>query len=154
LYSFTFGADGGYPIAGLTYAGGYLYGATIYGGNTACAILTGIGCGTIFKVNASTGAETTLYTFSGGADGASARATLLYSGGNLYGATEFGGVSLGGTVFKVNATTGALQTLQAFGAGSAGNTPLSALLHVGKLLYGATTFGGSFNTGTVFSLVP
>ena len=57
--------------------------------------------GTVFKLD-TTGTETVLHSFTGGADGA-----ILYGGlvrdkaGNLYGTTSNGGASGVGTVFKI-----------------------------------------------------
>jgi uncharacterized repeat protein (TIGR03803 family) len=93
LYSFTGGADGAHPEAGLlrdTF--GSLFGTT-YGGGAP-------GYGTVFKVD-STGRETVLYRFPPAA-GMVPRAGLIRdAGGNLYGTTSVGGVA-GGTVFKVS----------------------------------------------------
>src|ERR1700722_7282864 len=56
LYSFTGGADGGDPFAGLILdRAGNLYGTTGYGGifNSSCAA----GCGTVFRVDPTKGKE-------------------------------------------------------------------------------------------------
>ena len=86
LYSFAGGSDGANPVAGLVRdAVGNLYGTTNLGGAT--------GNGTVFKVD-STGNETVLYSFTGGSDGASPKAGLVFDAtGNLYGTTPSGGVS-------------------------------------------------------------
>src|ERR1017187_4579276 len=84
LYSFTGGNDGGNPQAGLVQGSdGNLYGTT-YGGGTN-------GDGTVFKI--STGrAYTSLYSFTGGNDGANPWAGLVQGrDGNFYGTTERGG---------------------------------------------------------------
>ena len=47
LHTFTGGADGGDPVAALTYNDGAFYGTTTYGGNRGC--YDGDGCGTVFK---------------------------------------------------------------------------------------------------------
>ena len=52
LYTFTGGADGGYPTSDLIMDGeGSLYGTTVYGGiaGSGCWSL-GSGCGTVFKL--------------------------------------------------------------------------------------------------------
>jgi uncharacterized repeat protein (TIGR03803 family) len=60
--------------------------------------------GVVFKLD-TTGTETVLYSFTGGADGAEPYAGLLRdSAGNLYGTTVFGGASNWGVVFKLNKT--------------------------------------------------
>ncbi len=91
LYSFTGGADGVYPVAGvIADSAGNLYGTTQYGGGVSCF---GGGCGTVFKLD-KTGKETVLYSFTGGADGAAPVAGLVRdAAGNLYGTAYFGGDS-------------------------------------------------------------
>ena len=62
LYSFSGGADGAYPMAGLvTDKRGNLYGTTAYGGS--------FGHGTVFKLDPS-GNETVLHSFTNTPDGA------------------------------------------------------------------------------------
>src|ERR1700728_377062 len=69
LYSFTGGSDGGYPYAGVTRdSSGNLYGTTSYGGTAYY--------GVVFKVNTA-GQETVLYSFAGGANGASPYAGVV-----------------------------------------------------------------------------
>src|SRR6266568_2687315 len=101
LHSFTGGADGANPVAGLVRdKEGNLYGTTVQGGNLSCNAAPS-GCGVVFKID-TTGTETVLHSFTGGADGA-----ILYGGlvrdkaGNLYGTTSNGGASGVGTVFKI-----------------------------------------------------
>jgi len=115
LYSSFSGSRGAYPVAGLIMdASGALYGTTIEAGNTSCR--APYGCGTVFKLvpPSSAGgawAETVLYSFIGGSDGAAPSASLiLEASGALYGTTENGGNtschrSYGcGTVFKLAAS--------------------------------------------------
>jgi uncharacterized repeat protein (TIGR03803 family) len=60
LHSFTGGADGGYPYAGVIRdSAGNLYGTTISGGAA--------NKGVVYKLD-SAGQETVLYSFSGGAN--------------------------------------------------------------------------------------
>ena len=79
--------------------------------------------GTVFKISA-TGALTTLYSFTGGKDGANPYAGLVQgSDGNFYGTTVRGGTNNNaGTVFKISAT-GALTTLYSFTGGKDGGSP-------------------------------
>ena len=86
LYNFGSGTDGTLPVAGvIADTAGNLYGTTQYGGTS--------NLGTVFKLD-KTGKETVLYSFTGGADGASPVAGLVRdAAGNLYGTAYFGGDS-------------------------------------------------------------
>ena len=85
-------------VRGLIYHRGVLYGTTFFGGGSGCNFR---GCGTIFKVDAS-GAESVVYSFKGGRDGANPSTGLIALEGALYGTTSSGGGSSDdGTVFKV-----------------------------------------------------
>ncbi|HTA22549.1 MAG TPA: choice-of-anchor tandem repeat GloVer-containing protein [Terriglobales bacterium] len=93
LYSFTGGADGSQPEAGvLEDAAGNLYGTTVYGGVSSF--------GTVFKLD-QLGNETVLHSFEGGSDGQYPHAPLVQDAkGNLYGTTSEGGATYG-TIFKI-----------------------------------------------------
>jgi uncharacterized repeat protein (TIGR03803 family) len=93
LYSFTGGADGGYPQANLLYTGGVLYGTAYTGGIPACGFLSGFteGCGVVFELKPRAGGkwkESVLYSFAGGNDGGLSSAPLIIKGGVLYGTTS------------------------------------------------------------------
>jgi uncharacterized repeat protein (TIGR03803 family) len=148
LYSFTgAGEDGAYPGAGLLRnAAGTLYGTTTEGGGSSDG-------GTVFKLDA-TGAETILYSFTGGKDGGfpSYGPLIQDAAGNLYGTTVAGGASGNGTVFKLN-KTGQETVLHSFSGGAKGGHPLAGLTRdVKGNLYGTTGLGGASGRGTVFRL--
>ncbi len=112
-------------------------------------------------VTQSTRAETltTLYTFSGGVDGAYPQAGLvLDTQGNLYG-TAYGGGSVSctggcGLVFEIT-PTGSEKVLHSFLGGADGANPGAALIRDSQgNLYGTTYYGGSYGYGTVFELTP
>ncbi len=87
LYAFTGGADGAHPRGTLAIdTKGNIYGATSDGGKGKP------GDGVIFEVNDTTGAETVIHTFAGGADGANPFGGVVKDVfGNLYGTTVYGG---------------------------------------------------------------
>jgi uncharacterized repeat protein (TIGR03803 family) len=60
LHAFAGGADGAFPLTTLIDVNGTLYGTTYNGGGTGC---DGSGCGTVFAVSRTTGAETIVYAF-------------------------------------------------------------------------------------------
>ncbi len=71
LYSFTGGADGDEPLAGLIRdPAGNLYGTTTFGGTPCPPVVEGQppSCGVVFRLDAA-GKYTVLYRFTGGADG-------------------------------------------------------------------------------------
>jgi|HubBroStandDraft_5_1064220.scaffolds.fasta_scaffold04463_4 uncharacterized repeat protein (TIGR03803 family) len=90
------GPDGVEPEGTLTMdRAGNLYGTTTFGG---------AGYGTVFKLSrAGTGwILSTLYTFTGGADGASPTGAVVFGpDGSLYGTTDGGGANSAGTVFNL-----------------------------------------------------
>ena len=145
------GIDGANPSAGLTYLGRLFYGTTFNGGTGG----DGAGFGTVFSLNPATGAERAIHSFAYLNDGNNPTSNLIAAGGELYGATEFGGMG-GGTIFAVNKATGAEHLAISFsGIGPVnGNKPLSALIGVGGMLYGAAYGGGASGCGLVFALNP
>ena len=152
LVSFD-GTNGGNPTGGLVQAtDGNLYGTTS-GGNPA-------DYGTVFKITPS-GALTTLYIFTHGADGGDPEAGLVQgTDGNFYGTTYGGGVGgncyggIGcGTVFKIT-PAGTLTTLYNFTGGSDGGNLRAGLIQGGDgNFYGTTPGdGGGGGDGTVFKI--
>jgi uncharacterized repeat protein (TIGR03803 family) len=161
LHSFTGGADGAYPYAGVILdSAGNLYGTTANGG-----LGTGYnGAGVVYKVDPA-GHETVLYSFTGGADGGYPEAgVILDSAGNLYGTTVNGGIAGLGVVYKVD-TAGHETVLHSFTGGADGAYPHAGVIRdsAGNL-YGTTAGGGitgpcagspfSIGCGVVYKLNP
>jgi len=106
------------------------------------------------------GAETVLYFFSGGADGADPNGVIQASDGNLYGTAAYGGVTgtaCGGggcgVAFRMT-LAGAETVLYPFKGGTDGMTPVSLIQGSGGSFYGTTVYGGALSNGTVFSITP
>src|ERR1035438_8921410 len=155
LYSFTGGTDGSVP-AGALYQGddGNFYGTT--SGNNGQN-----GSGTIFRFKPGTGTTgtlTTLYTFTGAADGGVPLAGLVEdSNGNFWGTTSVDGTGSAGTVFMINADH-ELTTVYPFCSSpncTDGSTPADALI-VGPdgNFYGTAANGGTSGFGTAFRITP
>jgi uncharacterized repeat protein (TIGR03803 family) len=93
IYSFP--SDLGIRVNGpVVMLNGVLYGTAVQYGPPP-------GPGFIFAVNIATGTETTLYTFTGGADGGTPLAGLTLLNGKLYGTTSVGGADQHGTAFTI-----------------------------------------------------
>jgi uncharacterized repeat protein (TIGR03803 family) len=161
IYNFSKqGLDGTTPHGDLTVdPNGNLYGTALSGGTS--------NQGTVYKVvPAADGISpatsyTTLYSFTGGADGSFPAAGVILDGqGNIYGTASQDGAALGGTVFKLTPPAGGQTawtetTLWSFGAGTDGRTPDSDLVFGPHgALFGTTNTGGSSGLGTVFELLP
>jgi uncharacterized repeat protein (TIGR03803 family) len=149
---------GGSPDGGLVNDGAGNFWGTTSGG----------GAGTIFKVNATSGAITTLVDFaqstssSNNERGARPEAEMVSDGaGNLWGTTAGGGTGGQGTVYKINVSTGLITTIADFdgnidnspGDNYRGGEPEAGLASDGEgNLWGTTTSGGFSQNGTVFEV--
>ena len=163
LYSFGAGhSDGVFPwTSGVINVKGALYGTTQSGGRgTGCPAGSYGGCGTVYKVTTS-GRETVLHSFNGGTDGANPYASLIAVNGTLYGTTNAGGSSCGGsfgcgTVFDIT-RSGKETVLYRFMGGKDGAFP-NGLINVNGTLYGTTYSGGGRGCeyhqgcGTIFEI--
>ncbi len=152
--------DGFNPSAPLVQGSdGYFYGTTYSGGTN--------NLGTVFKISTS-GALTSLYSFTGFYDGARPAAGLVQgSDGYLYGTCEYGGESTGvylpngaGTVFKIS-TNGTITILYEFPItgdyyAPAGANPQAALVQGSDGYFYGTTYLGGYSShtgnGTVFKI--
>ena len=86
-------------------------------------------------------------------DGATSYAALTLAGSTLYGTTAGGGSHGGGTLFSINSDGTHYTILYNFGATPRdGFNPEAALTLVGSTLYGTTTYGGFYGSGTVFAI--
>lgn len=145
LYSFSGGADGSEPEAGLIQGcDGYFYGTT-YGGGTN-------GLGTVFRIS-STGILTSLYSFVGANGGTLPQAGLFQGNdGNFYGTTSSGGTNGDGTIFQIS-PSGSFTCLYSFTGSTDGSMPNSSLIQGNDgYLYGTTPKGGTNTYGTVFKI--
>ena len=142
----------GRRLSGLVQAGdGNYYGTTEYGGT--------LNQGTVFQLTAG-GVLTTLYSFTGGNDGANPLAGLaLGPDSSLYGTTSSGAdmsqdFSGAGTVFRIT-TNGTFSTVYSFTGGNDGDTPSAGLvLGPDGNFYGTTEFGGADGYGCIFKISP
>jgi uncharacterized repeat protein (TIGR03803 family) len=155
LYAFTGGADGGLPQSWLIQGSdGNFYGTTSQGGanNTGTVFRMSLGVTNIVGT-VTNFPVTTLYSFTGGVDGATPAAGLFEgSDGNFYGMTTRGGINDTGTVFQIT-SAGTLTTLHGFTGGADGGYPLGGLIQgLDGNFYGTTSEGGANHTGTVFQI--
>lgn len=145
LHDFTGGLDGGYPNGGVIRdSNGNLYGTATVGG-------TGF-AGVVYRLD-TTGRETVLHNFTGGADGAQPYSHPIGdSAGNLYGTTPVGGSGNAGVIYKISAK-GHLTVLYSFSGGVDGYYPQAGLIRdqAGNL-YGTANYGGTLGMGVVYRL--
>ena len=163
--------DGTSPRAGLTYAGaqnGALYDGTspLFGAARGGANNSGVG-GVVYALKSVPGKtkrkEKVLYNFcaqTNCSDGALPSDLVIDDQGNLYGTTLQGGTNNQGTAFELSPSghTFTETVLYRFCSlancadGQSSAAPL-ARDKDGNLI-GTTEFGGAFNQGTVFKIVP
>ena len=151
LATITGGLAGIYPQSDLIQAtDGNFYGTTAQGGTS--------NLGTFFRVSP-TGTLTTLYAFTGNADGARPlRGVIQGTDGAFYGVSNQGGTYGGGAVFRftVSGNTATITPLYSFvpivGQGS---NPLGSLtLASDGNFYGTSAGGGAYGAGTIYSVTP
>ena len=143
---------GSHPTGSLVRDGAYLWGTTQYGGAN--------NRGTLFKIRADTSVLTTLVSFTGNDStnkGSNPYSELLSDGaGFFWGTTLNGGANDDGTIFKINASSGALTTVVSFtssGTNNKGNAPYAGLVSDGSgFFWGTTLYGGASNCGTAFKI--
>jgi uncharacterized repeat protein (TIGR03803 family) len=147
--------DGAFPNGLVEGQDGSFYGTTGNGGPNT-------NYGTVFRISTN-GALTTLYSFTGGNDGANPYAGLVQGrDGSFFGTTSGFGLNFynNGTVFKIT-PGGALTTLHSFTGGTDGEEPVAGLVQGSNgSFYGTTCYGGTTNIlypgicgyGTVFRL--
>lgn len=149
--------DGDEPGAGVIVAGKMIYGATLFGGLNSV--------GLIYAMDTNGNNFLELYSFSPGFindDGDHPSASLILSGGTLYGTAKGGGSGGQGTVFAVQTDGFGFTNLHSFAQGdfnsldeytnADGSEPAGSLLILDQTLYGTTDGGGSGGNGTVFSM--
>ena len=155
LYSFQGGEDGSFPVAGVIFDSGNLYGATS-DGYYGC-------CGTVFKLTPSNGSWTysLVYSFTGGGAcgnyGPGPYYALVMEGGSFYGTTDCNGANNAGTVFKLTSSgdSWTYTSLHDFTGGSDGRNPFSnVVFDANGNLYGTTYSGGTQNAGVVWEITP
>jgi uncharacterized protein (TIGR03437 family) len=143
---------------------GNLYGVSYTGGTGTCQDVFGTGsCGAVWKITPD-GAESVIYSFQPGPEGAYPDPNQIIQGtdGNFYGTTMGGGsgcTSECGTVFKLT-PSGTFTTLHAFD-GTDGSSPAALVEGNDGNLYGIASTGGATcqfaldpGCGTVFMVTP
>ncbi len=158
LYGFTGGANGGYPLTGVTLdKAGNLYGTT-----SATFTASGIA----YKLSPTSNGswtETVLYNFGNTLSGeAPSTGLVLDAAGNLYGATSGGGTFGAGTIYELSPNSDGSwteSTLYTFTGKTDGKGPGVLLIDKSGTLYGGTMSGGIKNSnscytgcGTIFAL--
>jgi len=146
--------DGVLPFADLMFGrDGAIYGTTERGGTTN-------NHGTIFKIQPDGSNYEVLFRFT--IETGSAPRGHLVEGpdGYLYGTTQGGGIRRGGTIYKIRPDGTDFRVLHAFteptpsSPGDGADCDTGLTLGSDGLLYGVTSWGGDFLSGTVFRLAP
>jgi uncharacterized repeat protein (TIGR03803 family) len=148
LYNFQGGtADGVEPLSGVAFdRAGNLYGTTVHGGPS--------NDGVVYQLSPSGSGwvEHVLHFFQG-SDGLNPQGGVATDpSGNVYGTTETGGSSGGGTVYELSPSGNGwnFQTLYSFPEPGA---PMACVtLDAAGNLYGTTYLGGSEGFGNIFKL--
>lgn len=154
LFDFSSSAEGLVPYGGLIFdQAGNIYGTTHEGGLN--------NLGVVFQLVPQSGgiySEQVLHDFSGAPDGYGPGGSNLTLGpsGTLYGTTPFGGSKNEGVAYLLSDASGSWQEqiIHTFGkvAGDGANPFGTLVKDAAGNLYGVTTYGGAFGSGTVYEL--
>jgi len=127
-------------------------------GRAICALALFCVLTTLLMTTAQSQTLTVLHSFTQQGDGGFPEAGLtMDAAGNLYGTTNGGGIANMGTVFRLKHSGSGwiLNPLYSFAGGEDGASPAGrVVLARDGTLYGTTTEGGGFSSGTVFHLTP
>jgi len=151
LYSFTGGADGGYPYYGdlIFDQAGNIYGTTYAGGAS--------GGGVVFKLTRSGSGwtESVPWSFTRGSDGANPLSGVIFdNAGNLYGTTSSGSSNRLGAVYELSPTQSGWSetTLYSFTNNDNGGGSGGLIMDAHGDLFGIT--GGTDSGGAAYELTP
>jgi uncharacterized repeat protein (TIGR03803 family) len=155
IYNFSAtGADGTAPSAGMTIAAdGTMYSTTPDGG--------AFGAGTVFSLKKTSKGwkQTVIQNLNGSSNGGFPYEGLMMdTAGNLYGAAPTGGTSGQGVIYRLSFTKKGwvdtvLHSFTGQNGDGAGLYWIDLISDKSGNIYGATSFGGTNGTGTVWELV-
>ena len=121
------------------------FGLTLDGGGYGRGIVYSVGIdGSDFQV---------LHSFTQ-EEGFYSQGDLVRVDGRLYGTAYVGGPTNLGSIYSLNLDGQDFQVLHYFGGPNDGAQPLSGMMYSDGILYGTTSGGGNFGTGTLFSFSP
>lgn len=146
LYTFTGGADGSFPNALVQGADGNFYGSAQFGPESPANIFSGYG--SVFKMT-STGTLTTLYSFTGGANGGNPTGVIEGKDGNFYGISS---ATTPSNVFKIT-PAGQRSTVYLL-QGTNGTETAGLIASTDGNVYGTTRDGGIPQAGNIFRISP
>lgn len=141
----TNGIDAWVPMGNLAANGGYLYGASDFGGT---------GSGNVFRFDPATGTLSNLYSFSGAANGSAPVSGVIHaSNGRLYGTTSQGGNNGQGILFRVDKPGNFFDILHHFSTATGGYCVSGLIEGSDNKIYGISEVGGGANNfGGIFSI--
>jgi uncharacterized repeat protein (TIGR03803 family) len=170
LYGFKGGLDGVEPYGGVIFnEANDLFGTTLSGGQSCSQYLSGLDCGTVYKLRRTpTGwVKSSPYHFRGGTDGFEPQGSLAVdASGNLYGTTYFGGITDpkfgNGTVYELtpNGSGGWAETVlyRFTGYEDGGYLTAGVTFDAAGNMFGLTFGGGTSSQdsggGTAYELSP
>jgi uncharacterized repeat protein (TIGR03803 family) len=145
LHNFGATDDGTKPYyGGPALSGSTLYGMTQGGGGSGSY-------GTLYQINTDGTGYQILHHFTSGTDGTTPRSSLTLSDSIIYGCTEYGGGSNGGTIFQINTNGGGYQVLKRFILATGPCCPYGPPVVSGSTLYGMVSssdlYGGIYAMG-------
>lgn len=147
LHSFTNSPDGANSFGGLVLNAGVLYGTTDRGGTCSN--------GAVFAMNTDGSGYEIIHNFTGYAsntDGEFPKSTLTFNAGCLYGTASSGGVSGGGTLFRIGTNGAGFAVIRSFTNHAVTGSDLeNGVVALGNNVWG-TAYAGGTGYGVLYSM--
>ncbi|NCU41879.1 MAG: hypothetical protein EOM19_04120 [Candidatus Moranbacteria bacterium] len=144
FHNFNPSVDGERPQGSLILNKGVLYGGA-EGGVT-------YGTGILFKIETDGSNFSLFHELNPSEEGVFLADSLLLHNGVFYGMTMYAGANNGGAIFKMQMDGTGIEVLHDFDPNVTGRDPRGSLIAYNETLYGMTSYGGTYDTGTIFKI--
>lgn len=151
LHFFENGQGSAVPFGSVFQQDNWIYGTTVWNASSGSRPPTGMGGGSVYRLQRDGSEFEVLREFSPSNDGGALFHGLSFDNGLLVGVTKDGGARGFGTLFNLNPSDKGFTVLHNFGSVNDGRQPYSAPVVVAGNYFGLTFSGGHHGGGVLYS---